>query len=387
MMRRLLMLPGPTNVPDRVLDAMRRPMISHREPEFHRLHESIVEGLRYAFQTEGDVYALTCSGTGGVECAIFNVVDPGDKVIMPIGGVFAERMAEEVKSAGGVVVEIPVEWSRAVKAEQVKEALDNHPDAKAVALVYNETSTGVTARDLREIGEITYRRNVLLIVDAVSILGGDELKVDDWHIDICVAGSQKCLACPPGLALISVSERAWEAMRSRRVRHTFYLDLLQCKRFYDERRETPFTPAIPLFYALDEALKMLREEGLERRIERHRLCASALYRGLEAMGLTIFPEPEFRSNTVIAVNYPGGVDDSKFRSMLRDEHGIVVAGGVGKLKGKVFRIGSMGTVSRDDIIYTVRSIAATLTRMGLDVEVEEAVSVAEEVFRGVEAQR
>ena len=380
MRRRLLMLPGPTNVPDRVLEAMRRPMINHRGPEFHRLHESIVEGLRYVFQTKGDVYALTCSGTGGVEAAIFNVVDPGDKVIMPVGGVFAERMAEEVKSVGGGVIEIPVEWGRAVRVEQVKEALDSHPDAKAVALVYNATSTGVTARGLKEIGELAYKRGVLLIVDAISILGGDELKVDDWHIDICVAGSQKCLACPPGLALISVSERAWEAMKARRTRQSFYFDLLACKRFYEERRETPFTPAIPLYYALDEALKMLREEGLERRIERHRLCASALYRGFERMGLKLFAEPESRSNTVIAVEYPEGVDDTKFRSTLRDEYGVHVAGGMGKLRGRVFRVGSMGVVSKDDVVYTVEAVANTLNKLGFKVPVAEVIAEAKGVF-------
>lgn len=379
-MRKLLMLPGPTNVPDRVLEAMRKPMINHRGPEFHKLHENIVENLKYVFQTKNDVYALTCSGTGGVECAIFNVIDPGDKVIMPIGGVFSERMAEEVKSVGGSVVEIPIAWGKAVKVEQVEEALNKNEDAKAVALVYNETSTGVTTRDLRKIGDLTYRRGVLLIVDAISILGGDELKVDDWHIDICVSGSQKCLACPPGLALISVSERAWKVMENRKTRQSFYFDLLACKRFYEERKETPFTPAVSLYYALDEALRMLREEGLEKRIERHRACASALYKAFEALGLSLLADPEARSNTVIAINYPEGVDDAKFRGILRDEYGIHIAGGMGKLRGKIFRIGSMGTVTKDDVLVTVESIALTLNKLGLKASVEDAVRAAKEAF-------
>lgn len=380
-MRRLLMTPGPTNVPDRILQAMLKPMIDHRSPEFHELHERIVDGLKYAFQTKGDVYALTCSGTGGVECAIFNVVDPGDEVIVPIGGVFAERMAEEVRSAGGRVVEVPVRWGSAVRVSQVEEALEAHPEAKAVALVYNETSTGVTARDLSKIGELTHEHGVLLIVDAISVLGGDVLKVDDWHIDICIAGSQKCLACPPGLALISVSQRAWEAMEKRRERRSYYFDLLACRRFYRERKETPFTPAIPLYYALDEALKMLREEGLERRIERHRKCASAFYAAFESMGLEPLAEPEFKSNTVIAVKYPPGVEDSAFRTALRQGFGIYVAGGMGQLKGKIFRIGSMGVVTAEDVLETVEAIGKALSELGCKVPVEEALSTAREVLK------
>jgi aspartate aminotransferase-like enzyme len=380
-LRRLLMIPGPTNVPDRILKAMAKPMINHRGSEFHDLQERIVDGLKYAFQTKADVYALTCSGTGGVEAAIFNVVDEGDEVIVPVGGVFAERMAEEVKSVGGRVVEVPLRWGSAVKASQVEEALESHPGAKAVALVYNETSTGATARELRKIGELTHRRGVLLIVDAISILGGDELKVDDWHIDICIAGSQKCLACPPGLALISVSPRAWKVMEERRARRSFYFDLLACRRFHEERRETPFTPALPLYFALDEALKMLREEGLERRIERHRRCASALYEAFESMKLSLLADPEARSNTVIAAEYPPGVDDAKFRAAMRDEFGVEVAGGMGRLKGRIFRVGSMGVVSGEDVLATVEATAKSLAKQGYKASVEEALEAARRALK------
>lgn len=377
------MVPGPTNVPDRILQAMAKPMIDHRSPDFHELHERIVDGLKYAFQTKGDVYALTCSGTGGVECAIFNVVDPGDEVIVPIGGVFAERMAEEVKSAGGRVIEVPVRWGSAVRASQIEEALEAHPRAKAVALVYNETSTGATARDLSKIGELVHEHGALLIVDAISILGGDELRVDDWHIDICIAGSQKCLACPPGLALVSVSQRAWEVMERRRVRHSYYFDLLACRRFYNERKETPFTPAIPLYYALDEALRMLKEEGLEERIERHRRCASAFYAAFESMGLELLAEPESRSNTVIAVKYPPGIEDSKFRAALRQDFGVYVAGGMGQLRNKIFRIGSMGVVSAEEVLTTVEAVGRALSRLGYAAPVDESLEVARRKLGGV----
>jgi len=372
--RFLVMLPGPTNVPDRVLRAMSRPVIGHRGPEFRELHERIVENARYAFQTEGDVFVLTCSGTGGVECAIANAVAPGDKVVVPVFGVFSERMAETARRQGAEVVEVPVEWGSAPTVGQVEDVMGD--DVKALCLVYNETSTGVTARELAALCELAKDHGALVIVDAVSILGGDRLPVDEWGIDICVTGSQKCLACPPGLALVSVAEGAWEAIRSN-PRRPFYLDLVKAKEFYDKRKETPFTPAVPLFYALDEALAMLREEGLEKRIERHAKCARAFYAALETMGLEIFPEERWRSQTVIAVKVPEDVGQGELRAMMKERFGVLVAGGMGKLRDTIIRIGCMGIVSAREVLMTVAALESCLSELGYQVELGAGLQAAE----------
>jgi len=368
------MIPGPTNVPDRVMKAMQRPVISHRGSEFHELYKRITEGLKYAFQTEKcDVFPLTCSGTGGVECAVGNVISRGDKVVMLTYGEFGDRMKEAIERFGGEPITVEAEWGNVCDLAEVERALEKNKDAKAVALVYNETSTGVTNRDLPKIGEMAEGFGQLLIVDAISVIAGDWLKVDDWKIDVCIAGSQKCLACPPGLAMVSVSERAYEAIERNKSR-PFYFDLLSCRKFA-EKSETPFTPAIPLFYALDEALAMLKEEGLEARIARHRECASAFYRALEAMGLEILPPEAVRSNTVVAVKIPEGAEDAKVRDLMKKKHGVLIAGGMGKLKGKIFRIGSMGIVTKEMVARTVRALADALTETtGRRYDAEAALS-------------
>jgi len=368
----LIMLPGPTNVPDRVLRAMSRPLIGHRGPEFRELHERIIENARYVFQTENDLFVLTCSGTGGVACAVENAIRPGDKVVVPVFGVFSERLAETARRVGAEVVEIPVRWGSAPEAGQLEGVLNG---AKALCLVYNETSTGATARELPRLCKLAKEHGALVIVDAVSILGGDELPVDEWGIDICVTGSQKCLACPPGLALLSVSEEAWKAIEANE-RRPFYFDLVRAREFYEKRKETPFTPAIPLFYALDEALKMIREEGLTARIERHRRCAKAFYAGLEAFGLEPYPELRWRSNTVIAVKVPEGVDVEALRRTMKEHYGVLVASGMGKTKGLVIRIGCMGIISAREVMLTLSALGASLSSLGHHVEVGEGLEAA-----------
>ena len=375
--RCLIMVPGPTNVPSRVLRAMMKPMISHRGPEFRTLYRGILENLRYLFQTEGEVFVLTASGTGGVECAVSNLVNPGDKVLIPVFGLFSERMREKIARRGGIPVEVKLDYGEAPTADQIEQMLELEKDVKVIAIVYNETSTGVTVRDLPKIGRIAKERGILLLVDAVSILGGDKLPVDEWNVDVCVAGSQKCLACPPGLSLISVSERAWR--RIERTERPFYYDLVAMKSFR-ERWETPFTPAIPLFYALDEALKIIREEGLEKRFERHRVCSEAFYRAIEALGLEVFPRRDVRSNTVIAFKKPAGVDGAEVRRLMRERYKVVIAGGAGKVRDLIFRIGCMGAVSSPDVIRTVSALENALADVGYPVEVGTGVEAAKSVL-------
>jgi len=378
--KRLIMLPGPTNVPDRVMRAMLKPMINHRGPEFSALYDSISEGLKYVFQTKHDVYALTSSGTGAIECAISNVVNPGDKVIVPVFGVFSERLKEKVARYGGKVFEVPVEWGNVPTAPQVEEALKKNKDATMIAVVYNETSTGVTVRDLPKMAKMARENNVLLMADSISILGGDHLLVDEWGIDICVTGSQKCLTCPPGLAMISVSKRAWEAVEKKTVKPSYYFDLVSI-RDYASRRETPFTPAIPLYYALDEALKMVREEGLEKRIQRHAKCARAFYTACEALDLKPYAEENARSNTVIAVNVPTGVDGAKVREVMRERYKVVIAGGMGKIRHLILRIGCMGIVSEAEALTTINALENALADLKHRVKIGAGIKAARQVFR------
>ena len=372
------MIPGPTNVPARIINAMQKPMISHRSAEYHELHRSITEGARYAFQTKGDIFALTCSGTGGVECAVSNVISPGDRVIIPVNGVFSQRFEENIERFGGVPVEVPIEWGKAATPDQIKEAVKQEKNVKAIAVVYNETSTGATMRGLDEVGRIAEERGLLFMVDAISILCGDYLPVDSWKVDICIAGSQKCLACPPGVALISVSGKAWEAIEKGR-RGSYYFDLHKARESH-AKDETPFTPSIPVFYALDEALKMLREEGLENRIKRHKVCAEAFYNALQEMELQVLPDKQFRSNTVIAINIPRGIEDKAWRDLMREKYGVMVAGGMGKLKGSIIRIGSMGVVSRVEVTATIKALGKSLTDLGQKVNLKAGLAAVEKVF-------
>jgi aspartate aminotransferase-like enzyme len=377
--RRLIMLPGPTNVPDRVMRAMLKPIINHRGPEFNALQESVFQGLKYVFQTKQDVYVLTSSGTGAVECGISNILEPGDKVIIPVFGFFSERLREKILRHGGKPVEIPVEWGNAPTVDQIEDAIHREKKVKLIALVHNETSTGVTVRDLHKMGKVARENDVLIMADSISILGGDNLPVDDWDIDVCVTGIQKCLACPPGLGLVYVSERSWQAIERKQVKPPYYFDLTSI-RDSASRNETPFTPAISLYYALDEALRMIREEGLEKRFQRHAKCAEAFYAGCEALGLMAYAAEKVRSNTVIAVKVPSGVDVAKVRQTMKERYKIVVAGGLGKIRQLILRIGCMGIISEAEVLTTISSLENALADVGYQVKIGTGVEAARRVF-------
>jgi aspartate aminotransferase-like enzyme len=340
----------------------------------------LIEKAKYVFQTKGDVFVLTCSGTGGVECAMGNVVKPGDKIVVPTFGLFGDRMKKAAEAYGGSVVEIPVEWGKAVEPEQIEAVMEREENVKVVGIVANETSTGVKAPRLKEIGEVTKRYGALLIVDAISILGGDHMPVDEWNIDVCVTASQKCLASLPGLALLSVSDKAWETIEAN-PSIPFYFNLIDYRRYLEKRRETPFTPSVPLFYALDEALTMIIEEGLENRVKRHLKCAEAFYSSTAAMGLASFTSERYRSPTVIAVKVPEGVDDGKVRDIMREDHGVIIAGSrAERLRGLIFRIGSMGIVSRAEVERTIDALGKSLLKVGWNAKLEEAMNAARRAF-------
>ncbi len=370
------MLPGPTNVPPRVMRAMMKPLMGHRGPDFKEVHSQVLQKTKKVFETKDDLFILTASGTGSTECALQNITDDGDKIIVNVNGFFSERLSEAIKVYGGKPLVVRSDWGKAPKTEDFKEILKSNPDAKALAIVYNETSTGVTIRSLQEIGELCADLDILLMVDAISILGGDKLPVDDWNVDLCVTASQKCLMCPPGLSFISVSEKAWKKIRSRRTNRSFYLDLQMYKKFQEEGGFTPFTPAVSLFYALNEACDMILEEGLQNRFERHRICAEAVYNSMEALGLTLSAEKESRSQTVVAVGSPPGIEEGRLRELIRAKYGIDLGGSLDKWKGKMFRVGIMGNVGSAEIMATVSAIASAAADLGFKARIPEALEAA-----------
>jgi len=373
------MLPGPTNVPNRVMNAMLAPIINHRGDDFRVLYKTIVEKTQRVFQTNGEIILLTTSGTGVVEASVINIIKKGDKAIIPVNGEFGTRLADLIDSWGGQAIRIKAPFGENPPFEKIEEAADQNKDVKAIYAVYNETSTGTTLRYMDRIGKLCSRNGAFFIADAVSILGGDELPVDKWNIDICVTASQKALAAPPGVSPISISSRAKKHMQSNPP-PTQYLNLKRYFKYYEENFETPFTPALSLFYAFNEALDMVLEEGIDERIKRHKICAEAFYAGLNTMGLTPFAKPDAQSNVVIAVNYLPGMEDKKFRGLLSEQFKVLVAGGFGDLKGKVFRVGSMGEVNRYHVMRTLSSIASAINILGLKAN-PEATSVALEKMK------
>lgn len=372
------MLPGPTNVPNRVMNAMLSPIINHRSDDFRTLYRDIVDKTQRVFKTSNDIVILTASGTGAVEASVVNLVKKNDKIIIPVNGEFGGRLADLIENWGGNPLRIRSNFGENPSLEQIENAFEANKDVKALYAVYNETSTGTTLRYLEKLGEICAKYGSLFIVDAVSILGGDELPVDRWGIDVCVTASQKALAGPPGVAPISISSRAKKQMIEYPP-PTQYFNLKRYFKYFADSGETPFTPALPLFFAYQEALNIVLEEGLEKRVERHRRCANAFYTGLSELGFTPFAHPEARSSVVIAFNYMQGIEDKTFRKILGEQFRVLIAGGFGELKGKVFRIGSMGEVNRYHVIRTLSSITSTLKMMGIQTK-SEAIPVALKVL-------
>ena len=356
--QKLIMLPGPTNVSDRVMKAMLRPIINHRGDSFRELYKGILAKTQQLFQTEGDTVVLSSSGTGGVEAAVWNLIRPGDTAVVTVFGEFSSRLAETVEMAGGRVVHVRSEFGKAPSLDQLREAMDGEKKVKALFLVHNETSTGVAVPYLKEASKMARDRDAFAVIDAISSLGGYAIPVDEWGVDVCITGSQKCVAAPPGLALLSVSRKVSAFLKSSPPR-TRYFDIPRYLE-YGARGETPFTPALPLFYALDEALKELLEEGLAKRVQRHDRMSASLYDGMAAMGLRPVAEKSVRSKTVVASYYPEGVEDAKFRKALSHDKGIIVAGGFGPFAGKVFRVGCMGQINEDFVGRTLKAVKETL---------------------------
>ena len=374
---KLLMIPGPTMVPNTVLTSMANPIIGHRTKDYGELLEDTIEKMKKVFMTENDVYLITGSGTSAMDMAISNTVDKGDKVLTITNGNFGERFCKIADVYGAEVIKLENEWGDNAKPEQVKEILEENPDIKVVTVVHNETSTGVK-NPIEEIGNIVKDYDALYVVDTVSSLGGDYVDVDKFNIDICVTGSQKCIAAPPGMAAISVSEKAWDVINATETK-SFYLDIKAYKKRYDTKKETPYTPSVSLTYAMNEALEIVLDEGLENRFKRHEKLAKATIAGLEAMGIELFAKEWARSVTVTSAKYPEGIKDSEFRGLLANKYGILVAGGQGQASGKIFRVGHMGEAREYHVLGTLAAIEMAFNELGLDVD--GGVDAAKKILR------
>ena len=375
-MKLKLLIPGPVELPSRVLLAMARPPIGHRTPDFEAILEECWDTLRDVFRTKGDVMIITGSGTSAMEAAVASTVKRGEEIICIGGGKFGERFGDISRAFGLRVREVPVEWGTAVDPEKVEEVAAES-SAKAITLTHNETSTGVV-HDAEAVGRIAREYGMVYIMDGITSVGGDEVKVDSWGVDICITGSQKCLAAPPGLAMVSVSERAWEAIDENQQRG-YYLDLAAYRRAL-RKKTTPYTPSVSLIYGLREALRIVREEGMEKRVRRHRKMALASRRAAEAMNLELFPEEGSASNTVTAVRIPDGLRDDDVRGVMKREHGILLAGGQGKLKGRIFRIGHMGNVGYGDLVEAIAALERVLLKAGHSLELGAGLREAQHVF-------
>jgi aspartate aminotransferase-like enzyme len=366
-----LRIPGPTPLPDRVVRAMSRPMIDHRGPEFAAILSEISAGAKRVFKTSNDLLLLTSSGTGGLESAVANLVSPGDEVVVALCGNFGERFAALAVAYGAQVHRLESEWGRPVDPGDLKAFLQRHPNARVLLLTHNETSTGLT-NPLRELARAGRDADRIVVVDGVSSISSIEIEADAWGVDVAVSGSQKGWMAPPGLALVSVSDRAW-AQQAKARSPRFYFDWKESKT-WAEKGMTPFTPAIPVAFAMQEGLRMLEEEGLSKVYERHARLARATQAGLQALGFQLYAQDGYRSNTVTSAVPPQGVDVNALRNLIDTRYGVVIAGGQGKMAGKMVRVGHLGAVAEGDIVQVIWAIEQALDE--LDVAPADGRGVA-----------
>ncbi len=378
--QRVLLGPGPSDVPARVLTAMAAPTIGHLDPVYLEIMDETRRMLRAVFRTNNELtMAVSGTGSAGMEAAVVNLVEPDDEVIVCVNGVFGGRLRDTAQRAGATVHSIEAEWGRTIEPAQVAEALKAHPKTKVLCIVHAETSTGAH-QPLEEISKLVHDAGALLLVDAVTSLGGVELRVDDWQIDACYSGTQKCLSCPPGLAPLTFSPAAVEAMDRRQTKvQSWYLDVAMLRQYWGAERVYHHTAPINMTYALYEALRVVLEEGLAARIARHTLNYRAFRAGAEALGLKYVPEHSL--TTLNCVEAPAGIEEAKVRKRLLDEYGIEVGAGLGPFKGKAMRIGLMGTSStKRNVTLCLSALEAILAGEGAKLSRGEAVAAAERVY-------
>ena len=377
--KKYLLAPGPTPIPPEVLLAMAEPIIHHRAPVFSTLFEEVKKGLKYVFQTKNDVLIFAASGTGGMEGAIINTLSKGDKAIVVRGGKFGERWGQLCQVYGVEPVFVDVEWGRSVNPEIIFEILKKDPAIKAVCIQASETSTGVS-HDVKRIGEYVKKlENTIMIVDAITALGVYDIRTDEWGLDIVVAGSQKAFMLPPGLAFVSMSEKAWKFAEKSNL-PKFYFDFKKEKK-NQEKNQTAYTPAVSLIVGLSKVLNSIQKEGIEKVFQRHHNLAEATRGAMKALGLELLAK-DFPSNACTAVLAPAGIDGQQVVKILREKHGMTIAGGQDHLKGKIFRIAHLGYFDKFDIIIAIAGVEMVLKELGAKIELGKGVRTAEEILGG-----
>jgi alanine-glyoxylate transaminase/serine-glyoxylate transaminase/serine-pyruvate transaminase len=362
--QRVLMGPGPSDVPQRILDAMQRPTIGHLDPAFQDMMEEIKSLLRYAFQTGNPLtFPVSAPGSAGMEMCFVNLVEPGDKVIVCVNGVFGGRMLENVKRTGGVPVVVEDEWGKPVTVSKVEQAFRDNPDAKVLAFVHAETSTGAQS-DAKSLAALAQKNGALTIMDCVTSLGGTPVLIDEWGIDAAYSGSQKCLSCTPGLSPVTFSERAIEKVKARKTPvQSWFLDLNLVLGYWQSAGKRTYHHTAPInpLYGLHESLVILAEEGLENAWSRHRAMHEKLKAGLEGMGMKFVVEESARLPQLNSIWIPEGADDAAARTQLLSEFNLEIGAGLGALAGKVWRIGLMGHSARqENVNFCLRALSASM---------------------------
>jgi aspartate aminotransferase-like enzyme len=376
MQKKYLLAPGPTPVPPEALLAMAMPIIHHRAPDFLPVLDSAKKGLQWLYQTKNDVLILCSTGTGGMVGSVTNFLSPGDDVLVVNGGKFGERWTKICQAYGMKVEELIVEWGHAVKADLVDAALKKNPKIKAVFIQANETSTGVY-HDIKTVAAVVKKTDALFVVDAISALVAHDIRTDEWGIDVMIGGSQKGVMLPPGLAFVSVSDKAWKMADAAKT-PKFYFNFKK-ERENLAKNQTNFTSAVTLIIGLNASIKMLQEEGLDKVFARHDRLARATRAGAVALGLKLFPK-ESPSNALTAIEAPAGVDGQAIYKDLRVKYGITGAGGQDKLKGKIFRIAHLGYADTFDVITAIAGIEMVLKGLGHPVKLGTGVGAAQEIL-------
>jgi len=372
---RYLMTPGPVEVSPRTLRALSSPITHHYSPEFIDFFQETTQKLKKVFQTKKDLIIMQGEAVVGLEAAVANILDPGDRVLVLDNGPYGAWFGIYVENHEGEVVRLKEDYTKAIDPEKVKEKLEKEKNIKAVTLVHMDTPVGIT-NPVEEICRLAKQFEVLTIVDSVAALGGMQIKPDEWEIDICICGSQKCFSSPPALAPISVSKEAWEAMEKKKkpLRNT-YLSMLDYRETWIKNKSFPFTPFVSEVYALNESITEILEEGLENVFARHKKVARAVREAVEAIGLRLWPESkEIASDTVTAIRVPQGINDEKLRRIMAEEYGVLIAGEVPGLKGDIFRIGHMGySAYLDNALVTIAALEKTLQKLGFPVKIGSGV--------------
>lgn len=371
-----LLSPGPTPVPETVLSAAAEPIIHHRTPEFSKIFMEVSEGLKYIFQTEQDVFILTSSGTGAMEAAVVNTLSPGDKAITINGGKFGERWGKICRAYGVQVREFELEWGEPFTKEQLVEELKANPGTKAVFATLSETSSG-TVYDIQGYGEVVARSEAILVVDGISGLGATPCPMDEWKVDVMVAGSQKSFMIPPGLAYIAFSPKAWKFVEKSTL-PKFYFDARACKKNL-EKQTTPWTPAVSLIIQQKKSLDIIQSFGLEKLFEHHRILGDATRAGAEALGLELLSKNP--GNILTAIKVPAGVDGVKLVKTMQGKYMAYIAGGQEPYKGKIFRIAHLGYMGGFDIITALAALEMTLSELGFDFRGGSSIAAAEAVLK------